>query len=214
MHNITFGWFDILTIATVVVGIKVGRTRGMTVELIPMLQWVTTVIAGAKLYPAIGQRFMTLLHINPSPAYALAYAAVLIVAAIIFLFIRKTIGEKLVGSDFFGRMEFYLGMLAGAIHFFCILLVVVSFLNSRYISDDEREAFAKMQKDNFGSISFPTIGSIQQDVFEKSVSGSWIKVHLSTLLVHPQAPSANTQGSDNIGKQREKAVDDAINGKK
>jgi hypothetical protein len=123
------------------------------------------------------------------------------------------VGEKLVGSDIFGRMEYYLGMAAGMLRYACMLLMFMAFLNAKCVSEAELRRMAKLQKDNFGEISFPTFGSLQQDVFKKSLVGSLTKQHLSNHLIVTGADDSQTKAAgDGIGKRREREVQDIIDG--
>jgi hypothetical protein len=89
----------------------------------------------------------------------------------------------------------------------------MAFLNGKYISEVELKRVAKVQKDNFGDISFPTFGSLQQDVFKKSLVGSLTKQHLSNhLIVTGPDDSKTTPAGDGIGKRREREVQDIIDG--
>jgi hypothetical protein len=101
-----------------------------------------------------------------------------------------------------------MGMLAGGLRFFCILLFAISFLHAKFISEAERAATAKMQADNFGSISFPTIGSLQQGVFKESTSGQFIAKHLDEQLMKPAPPSMHK--AETIGRRRERAVEEIM----
>ena len=142
-----------------------------------------------------------------------AYLLIAIVIKLLFSFIKRSVGEKLVGSDIFGRMEYYLGMAAGMLRYACMLLMFMAFLNAKYISEAELKRVAKVQKDNFGDISFPTFGSLQQDVFKKSLVGSLTKQHLSNHLIVTGADDGQTKAAgDGIGKRREREVQDIIDG--
>ena len=46
----------------------------------------------------------------------------------------------------------------------------------------------KYQDDLYGSNYFPTLHSLQATVFERSLTGSWIKENLSFLLIKPTEP--------------------------
>jgi hypothetical protein len=62
-------------------------------------------------------------------------------------------------------------------------------LNARYYSAAEVKAMTKFQNENYGSNFFPTLSSVQEDVFTKSFVGTQVKEHLSFLLIKPTAPS-------------------------
>src|SRR6185369_17682853 len=124
-------------------------------------------------------------RLPPFYANIFAYLIVALTVKLIFGSVKRATGEKLVQSDAFGRFEYYLGMLAGVVRFFCILIFALSFIHAKYVSDNERAATAKMQQDNFGSISFPTLGSLQHTIFYESISGQFIRKNLRAQLVQP-----------------------------
>jgi hypothetical protein len=107
---------------------------------------------------------------------------------LVFAGIKRLMGGKLVGSDIFGRSEYYLGMGAGLVRFSCMLLAALALLNARYFSPLEVRAMEKFQDDVYGSNFFPTLHSLQASVFDKSLSGPWIKANLGFLLIKPTEP--------------------------
>jgi uncharacterized membrane protein required for colicin V production len=205
--NITLNWFDLLVLVVIGVGIFRGRKRGMSEELLDVLQWLIIVVAAGYTYLPVGSFLAEYTHMTLYWAFIFSYVAIAILVKLLFTAVKRAVGEKLVHSDTFGRLEYYLGMLAGAIRWLCILLVLLAILNARYISREQREANIKMQQENFGSISFPTLSSLQQDIFYRSYSGKWIQGHLKHQLIMPVA-AGETKMSDNIYRRREKAVEE------
>jgi uncharacterized membrane protein required for colicin V production len=203
-------WFDLLVMGLVAFGIWRGRKRGMSEELLDVFQWLCIVVIGAMAYVPVGQMYGSVTHFPPFYANLLAYASVAIGIKLIFAAVKRAAGEKLVQSDAFGRGEYYLGMVAGPIRLTCILMFALSFLHAKYISDSERLATAKMQADNFGSISFPTIGSLQHTIFYESISGTFIRKNLRAQLVQPAFAGLSLQSGDTIGRQRESAVEEVL----
>jgi hypothetical protein len=137
----------------------------------------------------------------------LSYLLIGALIMLLFKSLKRAVGEKLIQGDTFGRFEYYLGMMAGALRFFCVTLFLLSILNSKYISAAERAANIKMQQENFGTISFPTIASMQQEIFARSFSGTLIKQNLKPLLIKPVAPGPS---KESVGKRRERAVDEVM----
>jgi hypothetical protein len=129
----------------------------------------------------------------------------------LFSMLKRSMGQKLMEGEAFGDMEYYLGVLAGVVRFCCMLLAAVALLNAKYISDGELAANAKVQRENFGSISFPTLGSLQRNVFRDSWSGRQVKDRLAFLLIN--SGPEETRRRDTIGRQRERAVDEVISPK-
>jgi uncharacterized membrane protein required for colicin V production len=202
-------WFDLLLLALIVVGIFRGRKRGMSEELLDVLQWLTIIVGCSLAYDPFGRFISSQAKISLFAGYLLAYAGTAIGVKLLFTALKRMVGEKLVQSDAFGNFEYYLGMTAGALRYFCILLFCMSFLHAKYISDAERAATAKLQADNFGSISFPTVGSLQHTVFYESPSGKFIAKHLDRQLMKA-APAGAAAPRETIGRRRERQVDEVM----
>jgi hypothetical protein len=91
----------------------------------------------------------------------------------------------LTGSDIFGRGEYFLGMGSGMLRFGCILLTGLALLNAREFSPVELKNMEQYQEENYGSNIFPGLHSLQKAVFERSLTGGFIKDDLSFLLIAP-----------------------------
>ena len=208
--NLPINWFDLLVLVILGVGFFVGKKRGMSEELLPLLQWLTIVVVSALAYRPLGALLAENTPLTLLLSYMLAYVFTAVLIKAIFSWVKKGVGEKLVGSDVFGRLEYYLGMLAGMVHFSCILLAALALLNARYISPDQLAQEARMQQDSFGSISFPTLGSLQQGVFVESVSGSAVKKHLEAQLIVPTAAGQKAPRGEPLNKRRERAVEEVL----
>jgi uncharacterized membrane protein required for colicin V production len=201
-------WFDLLVIGLVVFGLWRGRKRGLSEELLDVLQWLSIVVIGALMYRPVAAALSGATRLPAFYANVLSYVTIALAIKLLFGLVRRAAGTKLVQSDAFGRFEYYLGMVAGVVRFSCILLFALSFLHAKHISDNDRLATAKMQADNFGSISFPTFGSLQQTIFYESVSGQFIRRNLRAQLVQPA--KGGFIGSDTIGRQRQSAVEEVL----
>jgi hypothetical protein len=79
-------------------------------------------------------------------------------------------------------------MLGGMVRFSCILIAAIALLNARYYNPVEIKADQKYQNDVYGSNFFPTLYEIQSQVFERSLTGPWIRNQLGFLLIKPTAP--------------------------
>jgi uncharacterized membrane protein required for colicin V production len=208
--DFAFGWFDFAVVAVIVLGVFQGRKRGMSEELLDVLQWLSIIVLGALLYKPIGKALADFAHFRLLTSYIVAYLLVLVTIRLGFSWIRRVAGEKLVGSDLFGSSEFYLGMAAGGIRCACYVIVVLALLNAKQITTEQLAATARVQKENFGDISFPTIGSLQQSIFAGSVSGKFAKKHLADELIEPTSPQTRTAQNEPIARQRERAVYEAM----
>jgi uncharacterized membrane protein required for colicin V production len=201
------GWFDIVVVAILIFGLVQGRRHGMSGECLPTLQWAALVLVGALLCDPLGRWLYFTLNVDLIFGLILAYLVTAVAVIFAFSMIKRSVGEKLVGADLFGRLEYYLGMLFGMFRCACVIVFLLALLNARLYSDADLAASARFQKD-FEGIRFPTIGSIQQDVFKKSFSGKNLKMYAPFLLIRATAPGGNSQ--ETIGKRREKEVNDVI----
>src|SRR5260221_5679333 len=163
--SLAFNWFDILVLVVLLLGIIRGRKRGISEELLEVLQWLLIVVVAALLYLPLGNMLADFTHMTLLASYIVSYLLVAFSIKLIFSMIKRMVGEKLVQADTFGGMEYYLGMLAGALRFLCVLIVALAILNSKFISKAERLAEKKMQSDNFGTINFPTLATLHEVVF-------------------------------------------------
>lgn len=201
--NLPFNWFDLAVVLMLVVGYTRGKKNGMSQESLAVLKWVALVVVTAIAYEPLGVWAASTLKIGKLFAFLLSYCLVASVILCAFVFINRTLGEKLKGSDAFGKAEFYLAMPAGMLRFACITLVLLALLNARYYTTAEVKAMNKYQNDNYGSNFFPTLSSVQDDVFTKSFLGKQIKEHMSFLLIKPTAPVPARKGAPATVKRKE-----------
>jgi uncharacterized membrane protein required for colicin V production len=214
LSDFGLSWFDLTVLVVLAIGVWRGRSRGMSEELLDVLKWLVVVVVGGLIYQPVGKYISDFTHFGVNACYVSVYIAVIILMRLIFGAIKRMVGEKLVGSDVFGNSEYYLGMMAGAVRFGCYLVVAMALLNARYVSPEQMAADARMQKDNFGDISFPTIGSIQQNVFKGSASGQFVKRYLGHELIVPNVADSNARPADTIARQRERAMNEILGDKK
>ena len=201
--NLPFNWFDLAVVLMIVVAYTPGKNNGMSQESLAVLKWVALVVVTAIAYEPLGVWAASTLKIGKLFAFLLSYCLVASVILCAFVFINRTLGEKLKGSDAFGKAEFYLAMPAGMLRFACITLVLLALLNARYYTTAEVKAMNKYQNDNYGSNFFPTLSSVQDDVFTKSFLGKQIKQHMSFLLIKPTAPVPTRKGAPATVKRKE-----------
>jgi uncharacterized membrane protein required for colicin V production len=189
LEQLPINFFDASVIIVLLVGIARGRKHGMSEELLSMIQWLAILFGCAAIYEPTGEMIRQSTSVfSRLSCYLLAYGAVGLLVVLVFAGIKRTLGGKLLGSDIFGRSEYYLGMASGLVRSSCILLAVLALLNARYFSPTEVRAMERFQDDVYGSNFFPTLQSVQATVFDKSLTGPWIKQNLGFLLIKPTEP--------------------------
>ena len=169
-------------------GILRGRKHGMSEELLSLVKWLAVVIGCGMLYRPVGEYVARTSPFSLLAAFVMAYVGVGLVILSLFGLIRHSVGGKLIGSDIFGKGEYYLGMGSGVVRFLCVLVAGLALLNSRYFPPSEVADMERFQNDVYGSNFFPTWHTVQEIVFERSLAGPWIKNHLSFLLIQSTLP--------------------------
>jgi uncharacterized membrane protein required for colicin V production len=180
--------FDLVLIVVLSLGIWRGRKHGMSEELLGTVKWVLVVVGCAMLYEPAGKALAQSSPFSLLSSFVMVYVAAALAILGLFALIKHSLGGKLIGSDIFGRAEYYLGIGAGIVRLSCILVAALALLNARYFSPAEVQANERYQNDLYGSNYFPGLHSAQSVVFERSMAGPWIREHLDFLLIHPTRP--------------------------
>lgn len=183
--NLPLNWFDLVVVLMLLIGYSIGKKNGMSKEALATLKWIAIVLLPAIAYEPFGEWLAATAQLGRLTSYLLAYISTALVVALIFLALTGTLREKLLGSDAFGKAEFYLGKPVGMLRFACIIMVLLALLNARYYPTAEVKASQKYDQDNYGSSFFPHLYSIQDDVFKNSFVGSQVHQHLDFLLIKP-----------------------------
>jgi uncharacterized membrane protein required for colicin V production len=181
--------FDVLLFVVLMFGLSRGRKHGMSEELLHMVQWCCIVVGCAFLYKPLGEFLEGSSPFSLLTSYVMVYLVLSLIIFIIFALLRRSIGGKLLGSDLFGKSEYYLGMISGAVRFACIAIACLAVLNARYFSQTEVRAMQRYQDDVYGSNFFPGLHSIQLTVFQQSLTGPWIRDNLGLFLIEPTKPA-------------------------
>jgi uncharacterized membrane protein required for colicin V production len=205
--KLSFDWFDFVLIAILGFGLFRGRRNGMAKELIPFFQWIALVVVCGLFYEPVGQLFINIMQMGVMWGDILGYVILALVVYLVFALIKKPFAKKLEGSNMFGGSEYYLGMLAGIIRFFCILLAGLALLNAPVYTAAEIAAHAAYVQKNYGGGLqgfsggfFPTIQEVQEAVFEKSFTGPYIKEYLNPVLIDSGSPNAKKPGAKTVAK--------------
>lgn len=207
MSALNVTWFDAAVVIMVGIGLFVGKKRGMSNELLDLFCWLLMVVVPALYYSHLAKGLSKLASLSLYHSNLICYIFIAIVIKIIFSYIKRAVGEKLVGSDIFGRAEFYLGALAGGLRFFCMVVMFVAIMNAKFVTKAMVTAQLKAQEAELGSAFFPTFAKVQSDVLFDSTCGQFFREHLDEQLIQPVDPMATAAPQKPVGnKQREKAV--------
>jgi uncharacterized membrane protein required for colicin V production len=178
-----FNYFDFFVVVWLIIGLFRGRKRGMSQELLPLIQWLGIVVAGGLLYWSFSSLVKQYTQFSPLWSCITAYLLIAAGVHLIYLWFKQMLATKLVEKDPFGRGEFYLGMMSGVVRFACMLLFGMALMNAHVETAAELAKTEKMQADNFSDIRLPTAGQFQQDVLFRSFVGNLVEDHLKAVLI-------------------------------
>ncbi len=190
LDELPFNVFDCLLVVVLFAGVMRGRKHGMSEELMSLIKWLAVLFVCAVVYEPLGKWCAQETPFSLLSSYLMVYVGTALVILGAFALLKHSLGGKLLGSDIFGRAEYYLGMSAGVVRYSCILLAALALLNARLFTPQEVKAMSKFQNDVYGSEFFPTLHSAQCTVFEKSLAGPWIKENLGFLLIQSTKPES------------------------
>lgn len=189
LTEISFCWVDLTIMILLGVGLFRGRKRGMSGELLDLMKWLLIVFGGALLYqPITFYLSLVVPGLSALGGYLVAYIGFGLIMVLIFGSLKHNLGEKLSQGDLFGPVEYYLGMVSGMVRWACIIVATMALIHAREYTPVEVKAREKAQEDNFGSIRFFRLYSLQADVFKSSAIGRTIENSCPGLLIKATSP--------------------------
>ena len=202
-----FGLFDVLLILAVGLGAWRGKVRGISEELLDFFQWLVIVVAAGYGYEFVGG-WLAGAGLPPLYAHMGGYVLLIIAVSLLFGAIKKSVGNKLVDSDFFGGWEYRLGMLAGAIRYACIFLCLLALLHARYFDAELVKAERNAQQKEVGIVILPSWGILNRMAFYESLSGPYIREYLSHQLIAPVGLTHKAPNANSLGKREQRVLDE------
>lgn len=206
METLGIGWVDLLVVTLLIIGVVRGRKRGMSEEVLDVIKWVLILGVGSLCYAPIGGILSDATPFSRLSAYLTTYLVIIAVFMVVFSFLKRQLGGKILGSDTFGNAEYYLGMCAGGVRYASMIFVAMALLHARYYSPADVKAELKYQIDTYGSNIFPGLCNFQHMVFTESMAGRLTESFLPVLLIKPTAPEDKGLSTARLIKAREKEV--------
>jgi len=195
LDNLPVNWFDGVVAGMLIIGLFRGRKHGMTKELLPLLKWVSLVVVCGLWNQTVAQLLVNTAALSKLPSCIFGYLLLAFVIVLVFKFLGWLLASRTVEHNFFGGGEYYLGMLSGMVRFACMLLAVLALLNAPYYTAQDIKKHDAYVKRWFGGglysgDYFPSMHTIQEQVFTKSFTGPYIKDYLGPLLIETAPPPA------------------------
>lgn len=195
-NSLHLSWFDAVMVIVLVFGLFRGRKNGMSKEILPLFQWLAIIFVSGLFYSPVAQWLVNVTHLDLLTGNILGYAILALVVFLIFSMLKRPLGLKLFGSNLFGSAEYYLGTPSGMVRYACVLLFALSFLNARHFTTAQIAADNKYQERWYGAHFFPGWYTVQNQVFEKSFTGPYVRKYLAVLLIDPAVAGGGPVASD------------------
>jgi uncharacterized membrane protein required for colicin V production len=188
VENLPVNWFDAAVLALLMVGFFRGRKHGMSKEFLPLMKWLCLVLVAGFFYPAVAGILAGSAGLDKLWSCISAYLLLAFAVIFVFSLIKRLIGHRTQENNFFGGVEYYLGMLGGMARYACILVAVLALLNARFYTVEDIQAHDAYVKRWFGGgiysgNYFPDLQTIQGSVFKSSFCGPYLKDYLGPILI-------------------------------
>ena len=195
LDNLPVNWFDGVVAGMLIIGLFRGRKHGMSKEVLPLLKWVSLVVVCGLWYQTAAQLLVNTAALSRRASCIFGYLLLAFVIFLVFSVLRWLLVYRLAGNNLFGSGEYYLGMLSGMIRFACMLLAGLALLNAPFYTAADITKHDAYVKRWFGGglysgDYFPSLYTIQEQVFAKSFTGPYIKDYLGPLLIETAPPPA------------------------
>jgi uncharacterized membrane protein required for colicin V production len=197
LDNLPVNWFDGVVVGMLIIGLFRGRKQGMSKEVLLLLKWVSLVVVCGLWYQTAAQLLVNMLGgtaaLSRRASCIFGYLLLAFVIVLVFMALRRLLAYRLAGNNLFGSGEYYLGMLSGMIRFACMLLAVLALLNAPYYTAQDIKTHDAYVKRWFGGglysgDYFPSLQTVQEQVFAQSFTGPYIKDYLGPLLIETGPP--------------------------
>ena len=210
--------FDIVVLVWLAIGLFRGWRNGISLEVLLLPQWAAAAAVGAVAYPYLGGLILHMSNCSMVAGARWGYLIPALIAYAVASRIRHLVGNRLADADLFGKAEFALGTIFGALRFSCMLLIVIALIDA-YLPA-EWEARAKSARlEGMGSYTINPV-QVQRDTLLNSRTCRLARLYLKPALIWPShllelsggaddTPGSGTNVSTNTGHS--KLIDEVVN---
>jgi len=178
-------WFDFLVVGFLIWGAIIGKRRGMSVEALDLLKWLIILLVSSWGYTELAPLVHKIGNFNNYWVHFGSYLGIIIVLKTLLEMLKQRVGKVVIRADAFGKGEFHLGGIAGALRHLCMVIIFCSLANSTPVSEAQLKKSESDQLELLGDIFFPAQGRIRFDILYKSYTGKLIRRRLPQQMMSP-----------------------------
>jgi len=181
-------WFDLVLLAWLVFGAVRGLMRGMSLELLGLLEALAAVAICGYLHKPLGLWFTDFAGVTREFAYVFVYLCLLALIVSGFGWVKNSTGGKIVSSDLFGRAERLLGMFAGMLRYAAVALIFLAVMNVQSYTKADVDAAESGKPPG----KLPSLVKLHFQITRESYLADAARKHLGIILIEPQTPPPKT----------------------
>ncbi|MFN7139998.1 MAG: CvpA family protein [Limisphaerales bacterium] len=185
MSLISTFWFDLVVIAVLVLGFKLGQRKEPIPQFLSIAHWILTLLICLFLYEAPAIWLAKKFSMQPDTIALILFPIEFLLVYFLLGFGRRRLAKKIVTKEAFGNWEIRVSKTAGALRFFIFLLAITGWIHGRYVTAQDIKDHQKFCEENFGGITFPVLSTINDDMFNGSYSGKFARKYLSAVMMTP-----------------------------
>lgn len=174
---------DIVLLAILVFGWKVGTKFGGNVMLPKFLKWLTVLVVASTSHVLLAGLLQKKTGLPIGTALLMTYAFVGAAIFFICLSLENRLEQVIKKSCVFGNIETIGGGVLGVLNFASAILFCMALLHGEKTTRAQAENQAKANQKEYGEAALPTIASFKFYVFEKSYLGKFTGTKLKSVLV-------------------------------
>lgn len=176
-------WIDILLVCFLLIGVKIGYSRGGNGMLPKSLKWMTALVAASSLYAVLGTLMVNLLNMNVTLAYVSSYALIVAVVLISFLFLEDNMEKRIKDSRVFSEIDEMGGAMMGLLNHAMILVVFFALMHGNRTGKTQGLIGMAQVKEEYGDAGFFTLYQAKVTLFSDSNFGKLVEAKFGSLLV-------------------------------
>jgi uncharacterized membrane protein required for colicin V production len=183
MSHFTAHWFDFVLVIVLIVGFILGTRKAALAQVLSFFNWALALFICSFLYRAPALWLASCLSLQPDVMALVVFPLELVLVYLLLRIIRRKIASKKAENEPLGNSDHHVAKIAGPLRFMIFILIFMSWINGVYVTEKDLEDHRAFIRDNFGSISFPTLSTVKDDIFNGSYSGRFAKNHLNAILM-------------------------------
>lgn len=186
--SLSLHWFDLFPLLALGLGIFLARHQNAFDQIVSFIRWLAVLLICSVLYKKPATWIAEEAGMRPDVVALIFYPITVFAVYYVLGLARRKDIDKSLKEDAFGKWEQTVARIAGTLRALTILLLLMSWLHGRHVTEAELHDYEKFCAENFGGIEWPVLSTLQRDVFAEAYTGKLTEKYLKPILVKPLPP--------------------------